>query len=136
VHVYTTEAKGITPRGVWDAPITGERWLIPPMTLRQVRVIDRATVLSVTTRTLQYHRITGQPSNVRLKLCLFARALEVFPGSALENRIVERGLATFGITNPAQYIVDRIAETSEFAELERELTTAGNSRRIDEVHAA
>ena len=42
VHVYVTDRKrsAVRPRGVWDACITGERWIVDPVLLVRVRTVN------------------------------------------------------------------------------------------------
>lgn len=39
-YVYAVERRAVAPKGVWDAAITGERWLVPPVELVLVRVLE------------------------------------------------------------------------------------------------
>src|SRR5437764_1008740 len=47
-YVYSVRARAVAPVGVWDASITGERWLIPPVTLSFVRCVDTRDVYAAT----------------------------------------------------------------------------------------
>ena len=46
IKVYRTTSmrSGVRPRGVWDALITGEHWLIPPVTMELYSVIPGVAV--------------------------------------------------------------------------------------------
>jgi hypothetical protein len=45
IHCYLTEQRRTVPaRGVWDAVITGERWVIPPAKLTHVLTIPAAAM--------------------------------------------------------------------------------------------
>lgn len=75
VHVYRTAKKysGIKPRDVHDAPLTGERWLIPPVVLERVGTIDRATVADVTSNAIWFYR-RYRIGLVKVKYAMLAEA--------------------------------------------------------------
>lgn len=78
VHVYRTvkEYSGIPARSVWDALVTDEHWLIPPVTLERIGSIDAATVRSVVSPAIWYYDRYRRPS-IKVKFGLAVLAWEV-----------------------------------------------------------
>lgn len=79
VYVYRTmkQVKGITPTGVWDAAITRERWLIPPMRLERFAEIPWDIVDAAQVAVRLYHQATRKKSSWELRLMQLLEATEV-----------------------------------------------------------
>lgn len=90
VFVYRTRrpVRGITPRGVWDSAITGERWIIPPADLILDRVIPADVAWRICRPFHEFHSRTGKKSNVNLRLRQYRLALEILGGEPWETELV------------------------------------------------
>lgn len=79
VYIYRTKfpRRGISPRGVWDKEITGERWLIPPVELILIDTISKEVVDKCFVASKLYYETTKKKSNVRLRIAQYARCIEV-----------------------------------------------------------
>jgi hypothetical protein len=111
VYVYRTikPTRGIAPRDVWDAVITGERWIIPPATLEKVATIEAAVVRLANVHLVRRINATlaeGREFNatVRLRLCQFAVYTKVLPSLDSEQQFLRIALSKFNIDNPMDFI--------------------------------
>lgn len=119
VHVYVCKCRAIRPRSVWDAPLTGERWVIPPMTLWWHALLGPALVMQAQWLSYEYHRVSGKPSDLRMRLCQYALALAVLGGPRWEREFVEACLKRRNIACPLEYVLCKIETHST----KRSLTT-------------
>ena len=109
VHVYATPkpVRGITPRNVWDEPITKERWLIPPAVLHRVATIPVEDVREIMWRQLAFHVQTQKPARFEIRLCTACVAWDVlgerFP-SKKEERVIRRACRTFLKMEPQAWL--------------------------------
>lgn len=89
VYVYRTAkpAGSVRPVGVWDSHITGERWLVPPVSMRLVSLIPAGVVHSVQWSSVNYHRATGLGASVATRAALFVIAVETL-GAGVRDRAV------------------------------------------------
>lgn len=117
VYVYVNERprRAVTPRGVWDAIITHERWLIPPVRMVLARIIDPETVLTAQKEILQFHREACQMSDHWLRIAQYAIALDVLGGKPWEHRFVTSALTRLKMGEPREYIEKRMASALQDA---------------------
>ncbi len=112
-HVYRTEkkVKGITPRDVWDAAITGERWLIPPMRLPYFATVDAADVKRVYEAVWWFHKATRQRASCSLRIAQLQIAWGVlgerFP-SRREQWLCSKAGELWKIDDGEDYILEQI----------------------------
>lgn len=113
VYVYRTQkpTRGITPRGVWDSTITGERWLIPPLKLNHVATVKARDVDRLYAAIRWFHKDTRQNSNVRLRIAQMKIAWEIlgvrFPHRS-EQSWCDRIAKEFEILDGETYILNQI----------------------------
>lgn len=70
------------PRDTWDAKLTGERWLVPPVALVRVRTVPAITAQRIQWLTYAYHDFTKKNATWRTRLahyCIAWRLLETQP---------------------------------------------------------
>lgn len=111
VHVYRTRTprRAVMPVKVWDQIITQERWLIPPVEMVRVKIVDADTAdrVQVGARLIAEQR---QRSSVRKRIMQYARAIEEFGAPAGEVRAIERIRASLGLTcHPDDYFLECIS---------------------------
>ena len=111
VYVYSNELprRAVTPRNVWDAIITHERWLIPPVRMVLAKIIDPATVIDAQRDILQFHREACQMSDHWLRIAQYAIALDVLGGSRWERLFIANALRRLDMGEPREYIRKRMA---------------------------
>lgn len=110
VYSYRTRkpSRGIAPRGVWDAVITGERWLIPPTTLVLHRVIPIEDVEKAQFAVRWYHS-SGRSSSLRVRVAQLAIAATVL-GSTSDRRRSQRFCDIVGIKgDPESYLLSLLS---------------------------
>jgi hypothetical protein len=109
VYVYRTEKpqRSVTPKDVWDQVITGERWLVPPVSMVRVDVIDRITNGKINEAIRAYHVITKGNSSCGLRVAQYARAVEVLGGTKRELRLVAKMRELWEIDDPETYILEK-----------------------------
>lgn len=62
-YIYAARRRAVRPVGVWDAAVTGERWLVPPVSLKLYRVIPANVIRDVYAATnLRLERRKKSPS--------------------------------------------------------------------------
>jgi hypothetical protein len=77
IYVYRRLARGIKPTGVWDAFITGERWLIPPMHLAEFCCIPYYVVHELQDPLKKYFKLTkAKACNWKVRLACYALAAQ------------------------------------------------------------
>ena len=115
VYVYKTEKprRAIKAVGVWDAPVTMERWLIPPVTLVLDRVIPESTVEEALCAVRMYHQETRKNSDLILKILQLAIAGRVFGNNEIDQRICANLLTKWGISDPEDYILGLIEKAKK-----------------------
>lgn len=79
VYCYRTRklVRGIAPYSTWDACITRERWLIPPMQLSLVCTVPAQISIAAQEAVRLYHRKTRRKSSWKLRLMQLLEAAEV-----------------------------------------------------------
>lgn len=98
VHVYISEPRnGIRPRDVWDAKITGERWLIPPTTMHYAYTIPTEVVYGAQLAIRTYHRVTRKHSSIRLRIAQYFAAAEYVERGA-RHAFMERLRVSFSVS--------------------------------------
>lgn len=102
VYVYKIDRKGIKPKDVWDAVITGERWLIPPSVLTFDKIIDRSVVMEIQWYFREYHVKRKRNSTVKSRVYQYLRACEVLG----EETDFVRQLKIMYPENPLKWIKD------------------------------
>lgn len=113
VWVYRTVRphRGNGPVGVWDAPLTGERWLVPPVELDRVGVVPGETALAIGLAASQYVR-SHRSSNVRIRAALYILAVERLPAEWVtdsDRARAEKARRLFAIGPCAEtYIWERV----------------------------
>lgn len=115
MYVYKTQTpqRGVTPKGVWDDFLTGERWLIPPVSLVLDRVIPADKVAEAQSLVFEFHRETGESSNVMLRFAQYAIAVEVLGGAGWERRIVSDLMKLWNLTDPRDEIIGQYLKATE-----------------------
>jgi hypothetical protein len=110
VYVYRTEKprRAVAPRGVWDAVVTRERWLIPPVKMVLERVIESNEVARAQTAVRLYHEITRRKSSLNVRVAQFAIAADVL-GSDSERRRARRCCDIVGIDDAESYLLSAAA---------------------------
>lgn len=88
VYVYRTEKqrRAVTPRAVWDAVVTREGWLIPPVRMILDRVIAADDVDKAQTAVRLYHLENRRRSSLKTRVSQFAIAAELFGSEWLRRR--------------------------------------------------
>lgn len=110
VSVYRTSkpCRGVMPRGVWDQVVTRERWLIPPVEMIRVRIIDAATVAKAQQDIVTFHRMANSRSDLWLRVAQYAIAADVFGADEPEQRHIRRAVRITKIGDPQDYIIGRL----------------------------
>lgn len=105
VCVYRTarEVGANAPRGVWDAAITGERWIVPPCVMELHSVIPASVVRRVTRPHLARLKRGGpwadpEPLRVVERIRFYARSLPILESAgvavpAWEKRLLSQAMA-------------------------------------------
>lgn len=113
VRIYRSDRprKGVTPRGVWDQVITGERWLIPGHRLELVGEIPVETVLQIYELPREYHEL-GMSSDYRLRTSQIVIASELLPDWVTEAKLryFHRMLEICGVDDPRAHFHNKIRE--------------------------
>lgn len=101
--------RAIKPVGVWDAVVSGERWIVPPARLVLDRVLFPDVAIRATEAMWLYHAETGLPSNVTLKCCLRKMAFDAVGGPLWEGRLISRWMKIVGVVDAESHILDAAA---------------------------
>jgi len=111
VYCYRTEKpmRANKPVGVWDAVVSGERWIVPPARLVLDRVLFPHVAVKATEAMWLYHAETGLASNVTLKCCLRKMAFDAVGGPAWEGRLISRWMKIVGVTDAESCILEATA---------------------------
>lgn len=113
VFVYRTDRprRANAPRRVWDASITGERWLVPPVMMVKVDTIRPGVVEEIQLPVYTYHRITRLKSDWRTRIAQYAHAANALGPKWVPNwefRTVRRLARYAGITgDPGEWLYDQ-----------------------------
>lgn len=109
VYLYRTVSRrrANRPRKVWDAVITGERWLLPGTVMEAQGFIKGETVDKMTELPWLYHEETKNKCSIRLRIACQKLAWQVL-GSKYPNRwwrdYTHRLAHSFGVGDPEKYI--------------------------------
>lgn len=112
LYVYRTlkKTKGIKPYRVWDAVITGERWLIPPMRLERIATIDREDVARIQCYSVP---ILWTGADIQIRTAQLAIAWDVlgkrFPNHQ-ERRVCRFLLERFKVGDPEIFFLKKFFE--------------------------
>lgn len=107
VYVYRTRKPmgAVKPVGVWDAGITGERWLVPPVPLILVSAVHPFQVDDIQWSALTYVAKTGEPFNVALRSAQLVAAIETLGGTKAEREVVAFLKSRFKFDDPHDFIL-------------------------------
>lgn len=105
VYCYRSEKKynGVTPKGVWDAVITREAWLIPPVRMLLVRTVAAPDVVRSQEFVRMYHTLTRKTSSLRVRVSQLMCAAVALESSVIQARAC-RLLQLCGIEDAEQYL--------------------------------
>lgn len=106
VYCYRTETprRAVAPCGVWDRWVTGERWLIPPVTMVLDRVIDAELASRAHAAIRLYHRYTRLRTTLGLRVAQFALASELL-GTSRDKRLASKFCRLMGIDDAESYVL-------------------------------
>lgn len=121
VWVYRTRRPtgSVRPVGVWDAGITGERWLVPPVEMMLVGLIDQYTVSDIQWSSLMYVSKTWEPFNLSLRSACLIAAIDELGNTEPEREVAAYLRSRFKIEDPHAFII---------AAMERRLKLAAERR--------
>ncbi len=106
VYVYKTYAGGVRPRGVWDAMVTRERWIVHPVEFRLVRTIPVDVVRKVTEAVRIYHDELKKRASLRTRVCQYAITVDLLGATAWERNWVKDCLGVLKIKDPELYLLE------------------------------
>lgn len=107
VYVYRTKTprRTVMPVNVWDQIITQERWLVPPVDMVLVEVID-ADVADRIQCGARLVAMSGQKSSIRRRIMQYARAAEELGAPKGALRALSRIREALGLTmTPDNYML-------------------------------
>ncbi len=76
-------------RDVWDAIITGEHWIWPPVPFERVGTVEATLAKRIQEPTRFYHKMTGKNASLKIRACQLIRATK-FLGEYWPNRFCSR----------------------------------------------
>lgn len=111
VHVYRTERvrRTVKPNGVYDAVITGERWLIPPVTMVKVATIPRHVSWEIGGYLHDWIELHNCAPTKLVRCLAYDRAIRILTrldrtfAEPWEARFMDKAVAMFGARNTADY---------------------------------
>ncbi len=109
VFVYRTAQPtgSVKPRDVWDAGLTGERWLIPPVRMVFDRMIPAAITKQINGWVLAYLYSGHNGVPPKIRVCQWAIAAKLIDAPRREKQWAARVLEGVGITDPELYILEQ-----------------------------
>lgn len=109
VYVYKTERprRAVRPRGVWDQIVTQEMWLVPPVRMVLVAIINGLTVRLAQGDVRNYHQRTGLRSDLWVRIAQFSIAVEVLRAPHVDVDWAARCRKIASIDDPRGYLLDQ-----------------------------
>lgn len=112
VHVYSTlkPVGSNEPKSVWDALITSERWIVPPLTLHKVQIVPAEQAMKA--QAVAHLRASYRfKSTWRTRIAQRAIAYTVLGGPAWEGRMLQKWLRTWlSSQDPEEYCLRLLDE--------------------------